>query len=170
MIKTCLLSEITVVCGRIAWSSSYTYILLLFVAAAFLAYLARPKQRGAAIQRLIAGTLLAEGEVAPVDGPCLNVRCTGGGMVVIDRLDVTGLTASGAVSLAVEFVGSDVRIVERVSAGYGSDTPMTGAEFRIDMTGHEWRHVRWTNEDSGLWCAFTLHVREGIRFTVPLKR
>lgn len=170
MLLNNVITEVTGVCGRIAWSPSYTYIALLFVAAAFLAYLSRPRQRGEAIQRLVGGTLLAEDEVAPVAGPCINVRCLGGGMVVFDRLDVDGLTASGAVSLAVEFVGKDVRILERVSAGYGNDTPMAGAEFRIDMRGHEWRHVRWTNEESGLWCAFTLHVREGIRFTVELKR
>lgn len=90
--------------------------------------------------------------------------------MLFERLGVDGLTSSGAVSLAVTFVGKDVEIVERVMPGYPSDIPMAGASFVIDMTGHEWRHIRWSNEDNGLWCAFTLHVRPGIHFDVTLKR
>lgn len=160
--------------ARVAWSPTYTYILLLFVAAAFVAFVARPRGRGEAQKRLYAGTLIeADGhDKAEVETPTprLETECIGGGKVRFRRIGVEHLTSSGAVSLAVTFKGKDVEIVERVSAGYGNDRPVQGAEFEIDMTGHEWRHVRWSNEDTGLWCAFTLHVREGIRFEVPLKR
>lgn len=157
--------------ARVAWTSTYTYILLLFVAAAFVAYVARPREHGQAVKRLFAGQLLAADEVAVMPRePSLHVHCLDGGKVVFRRLDVEGLTTSGAVSLAVTFTGSNVEIMERVTPGYHDDEPMAGAEFTIDMTGHEWRHVKWMNEENGLWCAFTLHVREGIDFTVALKR
>lgn len=87
-----------------------------------------------------------------------------------ERIGVDSLTSSGAVSLAVEFKGKDVEVKERVTAGYRDDPAAIGARFVVDMTGHEWRHVKWIDEDSGLWCAFSLHVREGISFEVALKR
>lgn len=156
--------------GRVAWSATYTYILLFFVAAAFVAYLARPRGRGEAVKRLYAGTLLDESGVT--DGKCgprVHIRCLNDGNVVFERLGVEGLTSTGAVSLAATFTGKDVEIVERLTNGYPNDTPKGGASFTIDMTGYEWRHVRWINEETGLWCSFSLHVREGIDFTVALK-
>ena len=156
---------------RVAWSATYTYILLLFAAAAFVAFVCRPKGRGEAVKRLFAGELLpVDSSHEVVSEPSISVRCLEGGKVLFERLGVDGLTSSGAVSLAVTFVGKDVEIVERVMPGYPSDIPMAGASFVIDMTGHEWRHIRWSNEDNGLWCAFTLHVRPGIHFDVTLKR
>lgn len=157
--------------ARVAWSATYTYILLLFVAAAFVAYVARPRGRGEAVKKLFAGELLFPGSVGvEASGPCVHVHCLEGAKVIFERIDVDRLTASGAVSLAVTFKGKDVEILERDTAGYPGDEVMAGARFVIDMTGHEWRHVKWVDEDFGLWCAFSLHVREGIDFVVPLKR
>lgn len=159
---------------RLAWSSTYTYLLLLFVAAAFIAFVARPRGRGEVIKRLLAGTLISKSEVDSkqfrVNGARLHVHCLGAGKVIFERLDIAGLTESGAVSVAVSYKGKDVEILERTSPGYHNDTPLYGARFEIDMTGHEWRHVRWVDEQSGLWCAFSLHVREGIDFSIKLKR
>ena len=159
---------------RVAWSDTYTYLLLFFAAAAFVAFVARPRDRGEAVKRLYAGTLLKAEDIdlrhAGSTMPRLHVHCLGGGKVRLQRLSVANLTESGAISLAVTFKGKDVEIIERDSPGYPDDAPMYGAEFVVDMTGHEWRHVRWVDEDSGLWCAFSLHVREGIDFTVELRR
>ena len=159
---------------RVAWSSTYTYILLLFVAAAFTAYLARPRGRGEAIKKLYAGDLIDEDEIPEkyraLRQPYIHIHCLGAGKVKFRRLGVEGLTSSGAVSLAVTFKGKDVEIIERLSPGYPNDPECAGASFTIDMTGYEYRHVKWINEESGLWCAFSLHVREGIDFGVPLRR
>lgn len=155
---------------RVVWTSTYTYILLFFVAAAFIAYISRPRGRGEVVKRLYAGELIGRPEAAENSNePCLHIRCVGGGKVVFERLNVPNLTSTGAISLAVSFKGSDVEILERDTFGYPDDEPMNGARFTIDMTGYEWRHVKWSDEDSGLWCAFTLHVREGIEFRVALK-
>lgn len=159
---------------RVVWTDTYTYLLLLFAAAAFVAFVSRPRSQGEAVKRLFAGTLIGEDNLSSKEseetGPRLHVRCRGGGKVTFRRLEVVNLGTSGALSVAATFKGKDVEIVERLSPGYPNDAPMCGAEFDIDMTGHEWRHVRWINEESGLWCAFTLHVREGIDFIVPLRR
>lgn len=156
---------------RVAWSATYTYILLLFVAASFVAYVSRPRQRGEVVKKLFAGELLPlEASDNPSETPRVTVNCGEGGKVTFTRIGVKGLTASGAVSLAVSFNGKDVEILERDTFGYPGDSPMLGAKFEIDMSGYEWRHIKWSDEDSGLWCAFTLHVREGISFEVPLKR
>lgn len=158
--------------ARIAWSSTYTYILLLFVAAAFVAFIARPTRRGEAVQRLYGGELIEDFEVedpAAADGtPRLYVRCLEGGNVEFRRVGVAGLTSTGAVSLAVTVTGKDVEVKERVSPGFVNDRPMAGASFVVDLTGSEWRHVHWVDEDSGYWCAFTLHLRPGISFSVIL--
>lgn len=155
---------------RVVWTATYTYILLFFVAAAFIAYLARPRAHGEAVKRLFAGTLLPVSDGVVCDSePCVHVHCLEDGKVVFERLGVEGLTSSGAVSLAVTFKGKDVEIVERLTNGYPNDTAMAGATFTIDMTGYEWRHVRWLNEETGLWCSFSLHVRPGIDFTSTLR-
>lgn len=157
--------------GRVAWSSTYTYLLLLFAAAAFVAYVSRPRPRGEAIKKLYAGTLIPYSDLpGRLPEPSLHVRCLEGGKVVIERLNVEGLTESGALSVAATFKGKDVEIEERFSGGYQEDEKMAGAAFEIDMSGREWRHVKWIADESGLWCAFTLHVREGIEFDVALRR
>lgn len=167
--------EISFIVARLAWTSTYTYILLFFVAAFFLAYVGRPRGKGEAVKRLFAGSLIGFDKIEAeklniASDPTIHVHCEGGGKVRFDRLCIEGLTSSGAVSLAVTFKGKDVEIKERVSEGYPSDEKMAGASFIIDMTGHEWRHIQWVNEETGQWCAFGLHVREGIDFLVALKR
>ena len=158
----------------VAWTATYTYILLFFAAAAFVAYVARPRGRGEAEKRLVAGELLpaqvGKDVTERTSQPHLHVRCGGGGRVVIERLNVDGLTQSGAMSLAVTTIGKDVSIELRLSEGYRDDEPMRGARFELDLSGYEWRHVRWDEPESGLWCAFSLHVREGIDFAVELKQ
>lgn len=151
---------------RIAWSDSYTYILLFFVAAAFIAYVSRPSRRGEAVKSLHAGQL----STTPEAEPCVHVSVGDGGNVTFVRHGLEGVTSSGAVSWAMTVKGADVEIKERVTYGYRGDEPVNTAAFTADLTGHEWRHVQWIDEDSGLWCAFTLHMRPGIEFTVTLKR
>lgn len=163
--------EFSLILTRVAWTATYTYILLLFVSAVFVAYLGRPKDRKKAFKQLYAGTLInPEDAESAVSKPHIRVRCMDNNMVVIERLGVEGLTSSGAVSLATTFKGNDVEIIERVTPGYPNDTLMAGASFTIDMSGAEWRHIKWNNEENGLWCAFSLHVRNGICFNVDLKR
>ena len=154
---------------RVAWNATYTYILLLFAAAAFVAYLARPRQLKEVEKRLYAGEL--ESSEVSCDGvPSLHVECLEGGKVRFERLGVAGLTLSGAVSLAVSYKGSDVVIEERVTPGFLNDPPCAGAYFIVDFVNDGRYHIRWSDSDSGLWCAFPLHVRQGIQFTMVLKR
>lgn len=156
--------------GRVAWSSSYTYILLLFAAAAFVAYIARPRNRGEAEKRLVAGELFPVDDDTTAATPKLKVECLEGAQVVFERTGFDGLTMSGAVSIAAIFVGKDVEILERVTPGFINDEAVGTARFTLDMTGPQWRHIKWSDEDSGLWCAFTLHVRPGIKFEISLRR
>jgi len=145
--------------------------MLLFAAAAFVAYCARPAQRGSARQKLYGGTLIEDFEVEnPTDEPRIDVRCLEGAQVEFRRIGVEGLTSSGAVSWAFNFIGGDVDVRERVSPGFPNDRAMAGAYCTADMTGHEWYHIHWIDEESGLWTAFTLHVRPGLTTMVILHR
>ena len=48
---------------------------------------------------------------------------------------------------------------------------MAGASFEMDfLASDEYYHVHWIDEESGLWTAFTLHVREGIVIERELRR
>ena len=165
-----IINDIYNIILSVSWDSTAVYIILLFVAAAFVAFCARPSRRGEARQKLYAGTLIEDFEVEkPSDEPRIEVRCLEGAHVEFRRIGVEGLTSSGAVSWAFTFIAGDVDVRERVSNGYTGDRPMAGAYFTADMTGHEWYHIHWIDEESGLWAAFTLHVRPGLTTTVILK-
>ncbi|MDE6396866.1 MAG: hypothetical protein K2K84_06320 [Muribaculaceae bacterium] len=156
------------VLAAVEWGATQWYVLLTVVAAAFIAACARPKDRGKADQRLLAGELI-EGEHSTV--PMLRVEVMESGAVKFTRLGVDGLTSSGADSLAVNRIGFDLSVKERVSAGYSNDPMMAGARFVMDfLAPDEYYHVHWIDEDSGLWTAFTLHVREGIVIERELRR
>lgn len=155
----------------VSWGSTGVCILLLFTAAAFVAYCARPSRRGEARQKLYGGTLIEDFEVeTPVDEPRLEIRCLEGANVEFRRIGVANLTSSGAVSWAFTFIGGDVDVRERVSPGFPNDRTMAGACCTADMTGQEWYHIHWIDEETGLWTAFTLHVRPGITTTAILRR
>lgn len=159
--------EISGIIARVAWGSTGLCVALLFVAAAFVAYCARPSHRGEARQKLYGGTLMEEGG-DDSECPRIEVRCLEGAQVEFRRIGVEGLTSSGAVSWAFNFVRDDVDVRERVSLGYPNDRPMAGAVCMADMTGREWYHIHWIDEDSGLWAAFSLHVRPGLTTVVKL--
>ncbi len=152
----------------VEWGATQWYVLLTVVAAAFIAACAWPKDKGRADQRLLAGELI-DGPFSPV--PVLRVEVFAGNRVQFSRIGVEGLTSSGADSLAVNRIGFDLSIKERVSAGYSNDPMVAGAYFEMDfLAPDEYYHVHWIDEDSGLWTAFTLHVREGIVIERELKR
>ena len=156
------------VLAAVEWGATQWYVILTVVAAAFIAACAKPKDRGRADQRLIPGNLV-EGSPSPV--PTLRVEVVPGGRVVFTRYGVEGLTSSGADSLSVNRIGFDLSIKERVSAGYPNDPVMAGASFEMDfLASDEYYHVHWIDEESGLWTAFTLHVREGIVIERELRR
>lgn len=156
----------------IEWGSTQFYVILTVIAAGFIAFCARPSSKGEAHQSLLAGHLLDP--VGATDGnnePKLAVAVDDDYRVVFTRLNVPGLTTSGADSLAVTRISYDLSIKERVSAGYSNDPMVPGACFVLESLAPDgYYHVHWVDEESGLWTAFTLHVTPGMRFERDLRR
>ena len=73
-----------------------------------------------------------------------------------------------AASLAINVIGFDIVIEERLTHGNGWPTVDT-AEFVLDFFAPERYHVRYNSEDAGVFTAFTLPVKEGIKIHRDLK-
>ncbi len=141
------------------------YVIVFCVAAAIVAYAAVPSRRGAAALHLIAGQL-AEGD--PEAAPALDILVDDSRRAIITRRGVRDVSDRGAVSLAVNVVGFDIKIEERITPGSAGPL-MTQATFILDFLAPERYHISYHSEDSGLFAAFTLPVSEGIHIHRDLK-
>lgn len=137
------------------------------VAAAIVALAARPSSRGPAEQYLLAGRLFDDFDA---DGPELQLECLENGHVTIVRRGVEGVADDGAVSLAVEVAGSDIKIEERIVPGRMAPAGSKGAEFSLRFLRPGFYHIRYNSQPTGLFAAFTFHVAPGIRTTKTLSR
>jgi len=139
------------------------YVIAGALAAGAVAYAALPQRRGQGRQYLIAGELNGPDEALPqADEPAIDVDVNNHGRVTITRRGLPQLTDDGAASLAINVVGFDVIIQERLTYGHGWPTVDT-ARFVLDFLGHERYKIRYnTEQNAGLLTAFTLHVTPGI--------
>jgi hypothetical protein len=144
------------------------YVIMTFVAAAVLALCARPSGRGQALTHLVAGWL-AEGDAEAT--AALYVECLDNGDVLLRRTGLQGVYATGAVSLAITQIGFDLDIKERVTVGSPVDgTAVHEAVSTLTFMAQDWYHIKYTDEKTGRFAAFSLHVRPGLRQTVALKQ
>jgi hypothetical protein len=144
------------------------YVIMTFAAAAVIAMCARPSSRGEALTHLVSGWL-ADGDAEAE--PALHVECLDNGDVKLRRTGLQNVYATGAVSLAITQIGFDIAIIERVVEG----TPVDGAFVHeavstLTFMAQDWYHIKYTDEKTGRFAAFTLHVRPGLTQTIPLKQ
>ena len=149
----------------IAINSVEFYVIAACVAAAIVAYAALPSKRGAAVLHLVAGTL-SEGN--PEAQPSIDVEVDDNRRAIITRRGVRNVTDSGAVSLAINVIGFDITIDERLTPGRGTGS-MTEASFILDFLAPERYHIKYNSEDAGVFAAFSLPVKEGIKIHRELK-
>jgi hypothetical protein len=144
------------------------YVIMTFAAAAIIALCARPSGRGTALTHLVAGWL-AEGNAD--EEPALHVECLENGDVQLRRTGLHDVYATGAVSLAITQIGFDLDIKERVTEGAAVDgTTVREAISTLTFMAQDWYHIKYTDEKTGRFAAFTLHVRPGLKQVVPLKQ
>lgn len=143
------------------------YVIVSVIAAAVIAYMSIPQQRGEAKLHLLAGDLLT-GDSSGV-APSLTFTVRDDGRVLLRRDGLEGIYSSGAVSLAVKVIGFDIFIEERLSAGYDGE-PVSAAFFDLDFMAPEWYHIKYNSEPTGRFAAMSLHVRPGIVLTKELVR
>lgn len=143
------------------------FVIAALAAAAVVAYLCMPKARGEAVTHTVAGELGCSGHTGT---PELTVEVRPDGSVVLMRTGITGITGSGAVSLAATVCGFDMQIEERRMRGFSNDAAIDSARFVLDFLAPDWYHVRYFSGDTGEFCTFSLHVRPGIRLRRQLKQ
>lgn len=143
------------------------YVIAGSLAAAAVVAASLPSRRGQAVLHLAAGQLSGtdEGRLVPAG---IDIEVDDEGRVHIRRTGLTSVTDNGAASLAVNVIGFDVTIEERLTPGNGWPTVDT-AEFTLDFFAPERYHVKYNSEDAGVFAAFTLNAVPGIRLHRDLK-
>lgn len=151
-----------------SWFNSVEfYVIAGTVAAAAVALAALPSRKGAAVLHMAAGDLSGsdEGRALP---PSIDVRVDDNRRVHIVRRGLPDITDKGAASLAINVIGFDIEIEERLTHANGWPT-VDAAEFVLDFLAPERYHVKYNSEDAGVFTAFTLPVKEGIKIHRDLK-
>ena len=148
------------------------YVYATLVAAAIVAFLARPSERGEARQHLLAGELSNATKRSWSDSnsvqPAISLIVRDDGAVVLFRHGVEGVSASGAVSLAVTVIGFDITIEERIVPGNNLDDPIDTATFVLDFLAPDRYHLKYNSQATSSFVATTLLVRPDYENHLPL--
>lgn len=138
------------------------YVIMAVIAAAVVAFAARPQARGEVMEFLLASRLVQTGGEDISEPPTLQFACLDTGRVRLTRRGLAGVSMSGAVSIAASFDGVNLSVEERVTPGNKYDLPASSAIFDIGFLPAGRYHVRYNSDATGLFAAFQLHVRSGI--------
>lgn len=150
------------------------YVYATLVAAAIVAFLARPSERGEARQHLLAGELSnASGKDwsgSSSSQPTISLHVRDDGAVMLFRHGIEGVSTSGAVSLAVTVIGFDITIEERIVPGNNLDDPIDTATFILDFLAPDRYHLKYNSSTTSRFAATTLLNRPGFTKHCPLTK
>ena len=150
------------------------YVYATLVAAAIVAFLARPSSRGEARQHLLAGELSNASNRSWSDSnsaqPAISLIVRDDGAVVIFRHGIEGVSSSGAVSLAITVIGLDITIEERIVPGNNLDDPIDTATFVLDFLAPDRYHLKYNSSATSSFVATTLLVRPDYEKHLQLNR
>ena len=151
------------------YNSVEFYVVAGALAAAAVVASSLPRRRDNAVLHMIAGEICRDQSAFDVPPePAIDIEVDESRIVHIRRSGLRGITTGGAVSLAINVMGGDITIEERLTPGNGSDYVDT-AMFELDFLAPERYHIRYNSEDAGVFTAFTLNVAPGIRIHRDLK-
>lgn len=134
------------------------YVILAVVAAAILALASRPASARQA-EQILMGCALEEDADARI--PAVRMECLDNGRILVTRTGVSDLCGDGAVSLAIEIKGLDMRIEERIVPGKGLRLPSVTASCVLPFIRLDRYHVAYNSASTGLFTAFTFPARPG---------
>lgn len=161
MMTTNLLLLTSAVVTLSIFNSVEFYVIAVVIAAAVVALSASGKDSRPVRQHLLPGVLSHSDAPQP---PSIELICCDDGSVMLHRHGLSGMTLTGAVSLAVSVKGFDVEIKERQVSGRAGDPDIVDtASFILDFMGCERYFISYRADDDGLFAALTLHNRPGIR-------
>lgn len=150
------------------------YVYATLVAAAIVAFLARPSARGEARQHLLAGELSNTTKRSWSDSnsvqPAISLIVRDDGAVVLFRHGIEGVSSSGAVSLAITVIGFDITIEERIVPGNNLDDPIDTATFVLDFLAPDRYHLKYNSSATSSFVAATLLVRPDYEKHLQLNR
>ena len=150
------------------------YVYATLVAAAIVAFLARPSSRGEARQHLLAGELSNASNRSWSDSnsaqPAISLIVRDDGVVVLFRHGIEGVSSSGAVSLAITVIGFDITIEERIVPGNNLDDPIDTATFVLDFLAPDRYHLKYNSSATSSFVATTLLVRPDYEKHLQLNR
>ena len=150
------------------------YVYATLVAAAIVAFLARPSSRGEARQHLLAGELSNASNHSWSDSnsaqPAISLIVRDDGAVVLFRHGIEGVSSSGAVSLAITVIGFDITIEERIVPGNNLDDPIDTATFVLDFLAPDRYHLKYNSSATSSFVATTLLVRPDYEKHLQLNR
>jgi len=142
------------------------YVILVIIAAAIVAFAARPHVAGAIKEHLLAGELIPRAIPCDSEPPSIEISCADTGRIILVRRGLQDISVSGAVSLAMKIKGFDIRIEERLTPGSPYDDPADTAMFTIDfLAPHEYYHIHYNSSNIGRSATFTFHTRPGLKAT-----
>ena len=147
------------------------YIIATVLAAMIIALCARGDNRGPVREILTAGVITLEGDATAAQGaggePAIEFVCLDDGSVILRRHGIRGVTDSGAVSLAMELKGFELKIRERTMAGHPDGEPIDTASFILDFLAPEHYFISYTSDmtsaSTSQTASLTLSVRPGNR-------
>lgn len=149
-------------------TSTEFYVIAFTLAALLVGLIVRPRERGQAETTFASGSLSDD----PDTTPHLRFRCLDNGDVIIDRYGLSGLTTASTVALAINRIGFDLTIEERVTLGpsipAGSSStamPANRATFLIEGLARERYHIAYNSSAYSTFLSTTLPNRPGIDFT-----
>ena len=150
------------------------YVYATLVAAAIVAFLARPSSRGEARQHLLAGELSNASNRSWSDSnsaqPAISLIVRDDGAVVLFSHGIEGVSSSGAVSLAITVIGFDITIEERIVPGNNLDDPIDTATFVLDFLAPDRYHLKYNSSATSSFVATTLLVRPDYEKHLQLNR
>lgn len=150
------------------------YVIAVTVAAMIVALCNGRGAPGPVREVLLAGVISREHERGDDEAsrPEIELICCDDGQVILRRHGLAGVTASGAVSLAIEIKGFEVKIKERIVDGLPGDEPVDTASFILDFMAPERYFIMYKSElPTGavtVAASLSLSNRSGNRVVKPL--
>lgn len=146
------------------------YVTLFTVAAAIVAFSAKPR-RGGPVRELFASGILNAGTPSPQ--PELTIEVSDSGTLTILRTGLEDVYCdSDAVSLAIAVRGYDIEITERIAPGRNGSfgPPASSALFHAGPFAAERYHIRYNSPSTQLSATITMSLRSGARFSKYLSK
>lgn len=146
------------------------YVILFLVAAAIVAFLAKPNTTKEANEYLLGGALSREDNSDDEKEPAVSIDCDDSGCVWLRRTGIEGVDASGAVSAKIVVRGNNITVYERLTERRYGDGPIDTALFSLDFLNADRYWLRYESEATNRTATLSFRNTPGYHAQAPLKQ